>query len=123
MRLDWFQPTSGDNTYLYSGNLLRLGISQHRNRSDWNAEFGVPFLVGLPGDATGTGSQQGALGFGANYFTANGNSRNAAMIFPKQLYVRLSGLAGDLSSAKTPSACEVIDDWDVVGFVPGEAQC
>src|SRR5258708_37413570 len=45
---DWFQPASGDNTYAYSGNLLRLGFSQNRSRWDWNAEFGVPFMLGLP---------------------------------------------------------------------------
>src|ERR1700681_4242742 len=44
---DWFQPASGNNSYAYSGNLLRLAISQKWDRWDWNAEFGVPFLLGL----------------------------------------------------------------------------
>src|SRR5262249_21763881 len=47
-----------------------------------------------PANATGTGPQQGALGFGANYVTANQGSQNVAMIFPRQLYVRLN-VAGD----------------------------
>src|SRR5436190_14900350 len=45
---DWFQPAAGDNSYQYSGNLLRLGFSQSRDSWDWNAEFAVPFLLGLP---------------------------------------------------------------------------
>jgi hypothetical protein len=79
---DWFQPTSGNNSYIYSGNLLRLGLSENRDGWDWNAEFAVPFLLGLPLNATGTGSQQGALGLGSNYLAANSGSRNTAMIFP-----------------------------------------
>ena len=54
---DWFQPTSGDNSYAYSGNLLRLGFSQKRETWDWNVELGIPFLLGLPSNATGPGAQ------------------------------------------------------------------
>lgn len=84
---DWFNPTAGGDSYVYSGNIFRIGLSQNRARLDWNAEFAVPVLLQMPSDATGTGPQQGALGLGGNYFAANG-SRNAAMIFPKQLYLR-----------------------------------
>ena len=92
---DWFQPASGNNNYQYSGNILRLGFSQNRDSWGWNVEFAVPFLLGLPANATGTGPQQGALGLGSNYLSANSGSQNAAMIFPKQLYVRFDGLGGD----------------------------
>src|SRR5689334_20762457 len=91
---DWFQPTAGDNSYAYSGNLLRIGFSQSREKLDWNAEFAVPFLLGLPANPTGTGPQQGALGFGSNYLTANDGNQNTAMLFPKQLYIRFVGMAG-----------------------------
>jgi hypothetical protein len=91
---DWFQPTAGDNSYAYSGNLLRVGFSQSREKWDWNAEFAVPFILGLPANPTGTGPQQGALGLGSNYLSANGGSQNAAMLFPKQLYIRFDGMAG-----------------------------
>src|SRR5689334_20343210 len=57
---DWFQPTAGNNSYQYSGNLFRLGFSQNKDSWDWNAEFAVPFLLGLPTNPTGTGAQQGA---------------------------------------------------------------
>ena len=92
---DWFQPTSGNNSYQYSGNIFRIGLSQRRDSWDWNAEFAVPFLLGMPANATGTGPQQGALGLGSNYVAANSGSRNTAMIFPKQLFIRLDGLGGN----------------------------
>ena len=37
---------------------------------------------------------QGGLGFGSNYYTANHNSRNTAMIFPRQLFARFRELGG-----------------------------
>src|SRR5437879_1876925 len=82
---DWFQPASGNNEYQYSGNLLRLNFAENRQTWLWNAELAVPFLLELPFGATGTGPQQGALGFGSNYATANKGNRNTAMIFPRQL--------------------------------------
>src|SRR5579883_572047 len=85
---DWFQPTAGNNQYQYSGDLFRIGLSQSRDSVDWNAEFALPFLLGMPRNATGTGSQQGALGLGSNYVSANSGDRNTAIFFPKQLYVR-----------------------------------
>jgi len=91
---DWFEPTSGNNEYVYSGNILRLGFSASRDAWGWNAEFAVPFLFGLPANSIGTGPQQGALGLGSNYLSANGGNQNVAMVFPKQLYVRISGFGG-----------------------------
>jgi hypothetical protein len=92
---DWFTPASGNNNYAYSGNILRIGFSESRVSWDWNAEFAVPFLLGLPSNAVGTGAQQGALGLGSNYVSANSSAQNTAMIFPKQLFIRLDGLGGD----------------------------
>jgi len=106
---DWFKPTAGDNRYQYSGNLLRLGFSQSRDSWDWNAEFAVPFLLGLPANPTGTGPQQGGLGFGANYLSANGGSRNTAMIFPKQLFFRLDGIGGNKSHSLQIGRFEFLD--------------
>jgi hypothetical protein len=111
---DWFQPAAGNNSYQYSGNLLRIGLSQGRDSWDWNAEFAVPFLLGLPNNATGTGPQQGALGFGSNYFTANSGSRNTAMIFPKQLYVRLLGLGGNKAHTLQIGRFEFLDGSEVL---------
>ena len=96
---DWFQPDSGDNTYAYSGNLFRVGFSRSHETWDWNAEFAVPIVLGLPGNPLGPGAQ-GALGLGANYFTSNGRSQNTAMIFPKQLYARFSPFGAKSGSLK-----------------------
>ncbi len=92
---DWFQPAAGNNNYQYSGNVFRISLSESRDTWDWKAEFALPFLLAMPSNATGTGPQQGALGLGANYASANSGKQNAAMIFAKQLYLRLDGLAGN----------------------------
>lgn len=49
---DWFEPKTGENSYIYSGNLLRFGFSQSLDTWDWDAEFSVPFLLDLPTHAT-----------------------------------------------------------------------
>src|SRR5581483_8925607 len=84
---DWFEPSAGNNAYQYSGSLFRVAFSQNRDSWGWNAEFAAPILLGMPTDAVGAGPQQGALGLGANYASANTGHGNAAMLFPKQLYI------------------------------------
>jgi len=98
--LDWFQPTSGNNNYQFSGNILRVSFSENRRTWQWNAELAAPFLLALPQDSTGTGPQQGALGFGSNYLTANQGDRNNAMVFPRQLYVEFDRLNGEKGHLK-----------------------
>jgi hypothetical protein len=110
---DWFQPTSGDNSYAYSGNLLRVGFSRKRESWDWTAEFAVPFLLGLPGSPTGTGANQGALGLGANYLAANSGSQNTAMIFPKQLFIRFNGLGGSKAHSLRIGRFEFLDGSEI----------
>src|SRR5262249_1317857 len=88
---NWLQSGSGDDNYGFSGNILRVGLSQVRDTRDWNAEFAVPVVLGLPAHPVGSGAQ-GAVGLGGNYFTANGQRKNVAMVFPKQVYVRFAKL-------------------------------
>jgi hypothetical protein len=111
---DWFQPDAGNNNYQYSGNLFRIGFSQKHDNWDWNAEFAVPFLLGLPSGATGAGPQQGALGLGSNYISANSGSRNTAMFFPKQLFVRLDGLGGNKGHSLQVGRFEFLDGSEAV---------
>ncbi len=106
---DWFQPSAGNNAYQYSGNLFRIGLSQRHDGWDWNAEFAVPFLLGMPSNATGTGPQQGALGLGSNYVSANSGSLNTAMIFPKQLFIRFDGLGGNKNHSLQIGRFEFLD--------------
>ena len=109
---DWFQG-NGDNSYAYSGNVLRLSLSQSGEHLDWQAEFAVPFLLGLPDGAVAPGAQ-GQLGLGAAYFVANDRRRNAAMIFPKQLFVRFKGLGGNPAHSLRIGRFEYVDGSEVV---------
>jgi len=92
---DWFVPDSGDNAYAFSGNIVRISASKTTSRRDWLAELAAPILIGLPDQATSPGVQ-GQLGQGATYFAANSHHQTAAMVFPKQLFVRWKniGIAG-----------------------------
>ncbi|HWQ56113.1 MAG TPA: alginate export family protein [Bryobacteraceae bacterium] len=95
---DWFEG-AGDNSYAYSGNLLRLGIGQQRVGWDWQVEFAAPLLFGLPDGALAPAPQL-QLGLGANYYAANENSRNAANLFPKQAFLRLKDLGSPANSLR-----------------------
>src|SRR5438105_1680727 len=89
---DWFK-ASANNDYTYPGSILRLGFAESRPAFDWQVEFALPFLLGLPNDAIAPGAQ-GQLGFGATYFAANGRNTNAAMLFAKQGFIRFNELGG-----------------------------
>lgn len=85
---DWFQPAGTyDNQYAYSGNVLRLNFAAKRGPVDLDGEIAIPFLLGLPDNATAA-APQGALGLGSNYYSANTNHPFSVMAFPKQLYAR-----------------------------------
>src|SRR5579859_6949805 len=89
---DWFEGKA-NNQYTFPGSILRLSLSQSRRAFDWQIEFALPFLLGLPDGSIAPGAQ-GQLGFGASYFAANGRNTNAAMLFAKQGYIRLRELGG-----------------------------
>ena len=109
---DWFQPASGANQYVYSGNLLRLNFAEKRAGLDWDAEFAAPFLVDLPDTATAP-APQGALGLGSNYYSANGNSQYSGMVFAKQLFVRFKGLGGGEGSTLQVGRFEFSDGLEL----------
>jgi hypothetical protein len=110
---DWFQPTAGENQYEYSGNLLLLNFAERRTGWDWDTELAVPFLLALPDHATAP-APQGALGLGPNYYSANSNSQYSAMIFPKLLYVRFTGLAGNEASTLQIGRFEFNDGSELI---------
>lgn len=83
---DWFQPTSGENSYAYVHWLARTGLMQSRPGFDWLIEGAQDGIVGLPANPNGPGVQ-GALGQGGTYLTANSNSRNNFSAFIKQAYL------------------------------------
>ena len=87
---DWFQPTTGQNLYSYSGTLMRFSFSQKKQNYDWNIELAVPVLLGIPNKAVDP-APQGQLGLGGNYYAANDNGQYVAFIFPKQAFLRFKG--------------------------------
>jgi len=89
---DWFTPTmpGAQDLYGYSGTLMRFSFSQKREKYDWNVEFAVPVLLGIPDKAV-LAAPQGQLGLGGSYYAANDKNTNTAFIFPKQAFVRLKG--------------------------------
>jgi hypothetical protein len=90
---DWFEGQA-DNAYVFSGNLLRLSVSQQRERFEWQLEAAAPVLLGLPTAAIAPGAQ-GQLGMGPAYFAANRRHRNTGMVFPKQAFLRWRSLGGN----------------------------
>jgi hypothetical protein len=90
---DWFEGAA-NHDYAFSGNILRVSLSQQRKSVDWQLEVAAPFLLGLPNEAVAPGIQ-GQLGLGATYFTANKRNRNVGMVFPKQGFIRFRSLFGD----------------------------
>lgn len=93
----WFEPAipGAENVYGFSGTIFRFGISQKRDKYDWNIEFAVPVLLGLPSKAV-LPAPQGQLGLGASYYAANDNQEHAASIFPKQAFLRIGGAESQL---------------------------
>ncbi|MBM3813344.1 MAG: hypothetical protein FJW20_17100 [Acidimicrobiia bacterium] len=83
---NWFGGTQNSN-YAFSGNHLRLGISQQRGAFDWKLDFAAPFFLGLPDDAIAPAPQL-QLGLGGNYFAANKRRSNAGMVFLKEGFLR-----------------------------------
>ncbi|MCC6537285.1 MAG: alginate export family protein [Bryobacterales bacterium] len=108
---DWFQGDA-NNSYVYSGNLLRLSLSQSQRNLDWQVEFAAPILLGLPNDAIAAGTQ-GQLGLGGTYFAANGGNRNSAMVFPKQAFVRFKNLGGSEAQSLRVGRFEFLDGSEV----------
>jgi hypothetical protein len=92
---DFFTPTTGQNLYGFSGTQIRFGFSQTRSNLDWNIEFEVPVLLGLP-DRAVQPAPQGQLGLGGSYFAGNDNSSNTVFIFPKLAFVRFKGAHSSL---------------------------
>ena len=54
---DWFQG-SANNNYTFPGSIARLSLSQSSKVLDWQIEFAMPFLLGLPDDAIAPGGSR-----------------------------------------------------------------
>jgi hypothetical protein len=101
-----------NNQYTFTGSILRVSLSESRNSFDWQLEFALPFLLGLPNDAIAPGPQ-GQLGFGASYFAANDQNTNAALLFVKQGFIRFNDLGGIAGQSLKLGRTEFIDGAEV----------
>ena len=108
---DWFDGDANSD-YTFSGSLVRLGVRQATKKVSWQLEAGIPVLLGLPDDAVAAGAQ-GQLGFGATYYVANDNSRNAAALFLKQAFVRLNDLGGLAGQSLTLGRMDFVEGAEV----------
>ncbi|MEJ5366879.1 MAG: alginate export family protein [Bryobacteraceae bacterium] len=108
---DWFEGAA-DNRYAFSGNILRLSLTQTRENFEWQLELAAPFLLGLPERAIAV-APQAQFGLGGSYFAANDARQNAAMVFPKQGFVRWKGLFGDKNQSLRIGRFEWADGGEV----------
>jgi hypothetical protein len=108
----WFTPTTGKNKYTFDGNTVRLGLSQNREAFDWMVEIEVPILLNLPSNAVAPGVQ-GQLGLGASYYLGNSKSTDAAMVFPKQVFMRFHDVFGVGGSSLQLGRFEFYDGAEV----------
>lgn len=109
---DWFQGEA-NNQYTYLGSIFRLSLSQNKKNFDWQLEFALPFVLGLPDDAIAAGTQ-GQLGLGASYFASNNRNANTAMLFAKQGFIRFKGLGGKAGQSLRLGRMEFLDGTEVV---------
>src|SRR6185369_6377382 len=105
---DWFEASPFNNDYALLHSILRLNLGLQRKSWEANLEIAQPTVLAAPDDAIAPGAQ-GALGLGANYFAANGASRNAAYIFPSKLYLRFKGFGGEKENRLTIGRFEFIE--------------
>lgn len=105
---EWFTPSSGNPKYTLDGATIRLGLSENLKLFDWMVELETPVLLNLPTNAVAPGTQ-GQLGLGASYYLANSKERNAAMVFPKQVFVRFHNLFGSEASTLQLGRFEFFD--------------
>ncbi|MBI3680899.1 MAG: alginate export family protein [Acidobacteria bacterium] len=104
---DWFGTGTSD-PYSFLGAIARFSLSQQWEQLDWQAELALPFLLGLPENAIAP-APQGSLGLGGNYYSANDRSRNAAMLFLKQGFLRFKNLGGVTGQSLRVGRFEFLD--------------
>lgn len=105
---DWFDAPPFTNDYAFVHSILRVNFGLQRKSWEANLEVAQPSVLGAPDDAIAPGPR-GALGLGANYYAANGASRNSAYVFPSKLYLRFEGFGGDSANRLTIGRFEFIE--------------
>lgn len=109
---EWFTPNTGDPSYMFLGNHLRLGLSKQGKNLDWVFEIESPILLNLPENAIASGVQ-GQLGLGASYYAANDRKRNVGGMFPKQVYAKVNNAFGSKNASVRLGRFEFQDGSEV----------
>ncbi len=107
---DWFDTSAANGNYNFGAVTLRLGISQQREKFEWQVEGAFPWLVNVPDHAIAP-APQGQLGLGGNYFAASGRQDASALL--KQAYLRFKGIGGDKASSLKLGRFEFNDGTEV----------
>ena len=105
---DWFGSTA-NGTYTYPGVLTRIAVGRTRPARDWQLEVSAPLLFALPMQPVNSSP----AGLGASYFVANGRGTRAAMVFPKQAFVRFKDVGGITGQSLKVGRMEFLDGTEV----------
>jgi hypothetical protein len=111
---DWYDTDKADGNYNFGALVVRVGLSQSREKLDWQIEAEGPLLIDLPTTAIAP-APQGQLGLGASYFGANGKQDGSVLL--KQGFVRFKGLFGDKANSLRLGRFEFNDGAETI---PGD---
>lgn len=92
----WWETPGFQDDYTFGAAVLRLSLSQQKEKFGWLVEGEFPVLISLPERAIAP-APQGQLGLGGSYFAANGHQDGSAVL--KQAFVRVKNLFGDKGSS------------------------
>ncbi len=87
---DWFEGSSGDNSYAYAATVAKLGLKWSDDLFDLYVETQNTSLLGLPDDAVGP-APQGAFGLG-HVYRAHNRKDDDTVVFLKQAHLTLKKL-------------------------------
>ena len=109
---NWFE-SSADDEYTYLGALLRASAGQQGDRLGWRVELAAPVLLGLPESAVAP-APQGAAGIGPSYWAANDSAEQAAGLFLKQAFLRLTSKSASATHSLRAGRFEFIEGSETV---------
>ena len=89
---NWFPTPKANGAYTFATSVFKVGAVNSTRLNDFTLEFEQPTLLSVPHNASGSGAV-GNLGYGANYYAANGNQ--GAALFIKQASVRFKRLGNN----------------------------
>ena len=107
----WFETPGFEDDYTFGAAVLRLSLSQQKEKFDWLIEGQFPVLMNLPERAVAP-APQGQLGLGGSYFAASGRQDASAGL--KQAFVRVKNLFGDKTSSVRFGRFEFVDGAETV---------